>query len=199
MFFFNKAIDDEAILQGIRAGGTQRRLFENKLYEKYYYLVREAQFKHKISTDDAESAYSDAILTVIEHIVEHRFEGRSALKTYLYQIFTNKCVDIIRKNTTNRAEIHQNIVGLEDALLWLPDEAHSVVKKLIVESDIAQLRQHLQTLGDKCREMILAWGEGYSDEEIAQMMAYNTAAVAKTSRQRCLEKLKEKYQKMFDI
>jgi RNA polymerase sigma factor (sigma-70 family) len=199
MFFFNKALKDDSIVQGILAGGTQRRLYENKLYEKFHYLVREAQFKHKISEDDAESAYSDAVLSVIDHIVSRRFEGRSELKTYLYQIFSNKCVDIIRKNTTNKAEVHQNSVGLDDALAWLPDEAQSVVRKLMVESDIAQLRQHLQTLGEKCREMILAWGEGYSDEEIAQMMQYNTAAVAKTSRQRCLEKLKEKYQKTLDI
>ncbi|TAF29715.1 MAG: RNA polymerase sigma factor [Runella slithyformis] len=193
MFSFNKNLKDDAIVQGILAGGTQRRLFENKLYEKFYYLVRDAQFKHKISADDAQSAYSDAILGVIDHVVSGRFEGRSELKTYLFQIFTNKCVDIIRKNTTNKSEVHQNSVGLEDALAWLPDEAQSVVRKLIAESEVEQLRKHLRQLGEKCREMIMAWGEGYSDDEIAQMMAYNTAAVAKTSRQRCLEKLKEKY------
>ena len=84
-------------------------------------------------------------------------------------------------------------MGLEDALAWLPDETQSTVRKLIVESEIETLQQRLRALGDKCHEMILAWGEGYSDEEIAQTMGYNTAAVAKTSRLRCLEKLKEKY------
>ncbi|MCU0339926.1 MAG: RNA polymerase sigma factor [Spirosomaceae bacterium] len=195
MLFFAKKTSDSDIIHQIRAGGTQRRLYENKLYEKFHYFVREALFKHKISEDEAESAYSDAILGVIDHIVSGRFEGRSELKTYLYQIFTNKCVDIIRKNTTNKAEVHHNSVGLDDALAWLPDEAQSVVRRLIVESEIETLRAHLRTLGDKCREMIMAWGEGYSDEEIAQIMQYNTAAVAKTSRQRCLEKLKEIWKK----
>lgn len=199
MFLFKKTLKDEDILHGIRAGGTQRRLYENKLYEKYHYLVREAQFKHKISDDDAQSAYSDALLTVIEHILLGRFEARSELKTYLYQIFTNKCVDQIRKNTTNKAAPQQNSIGIDDTLAWLPDEAQSVVRKLMVESEVELLRERLRQLGDKCREMILAWGEGYSDEEIAQMMAYNTAAVAKTSRLRCLEKLKEKYQRTLDI
>ena len=193
MFLFNKVLKDDAILQGIRAGNTQRRLYENKLYEKYHYLIKQARFKHKLSEDDAASAYSDAILTVIEHIVIGRFEGHSELKTYLTQIFSNKCVDIIRKNTTNKSEVHHNTIGLEDALDWLPDETQSVVRKLIVESEVEHLRQRLRELGDKCREMILAWGEGFSDEEIAQTMGYNTAAVAKTSRLRCLEKLKEKY------
>ena len=193
MLFFNKSPQDDDILQGIRSGGTQRRLYENKLYEKYHYLIREAQFKHKISNEDAQSVYSDAILSIIEHTLTGRFEGRSELKTYLHQIFMNKCVDIIRKNTTNKAEARQNSVGLDDALAWLPDEGQSAVRKLIVESEVNQLLQRLRTLGEKCREMIMAWGEGYSDEEIAQTMNYNTAAVAKISRLRCLEKLKEQY------
>ncbi|MDF7819744.1 RNA polymerase sigma factor [Runella sp. MFBS21] len=192
MFFFNKTLKDYDILQGIREGDSRRQLYENKLYEKYHYLVREAQFKHKISYDDAQSAYSDAILTVIDHVVNGRFEGRSEVKTYLYQIFTNKCVDAIRKSTTNKAGIHHT-EGLDDALLWIPDESRTIVQKLISENEIAILQQHLRSIGDKCRGIILAWGEGFSDGEIAQQMGYNTAAVAKTSRLRCLEKLKEKY------
>ncbi|WP_028667080.1 RNA polymerase sigma factor [Runella zeae] len=192
MFFFNKTLKDYDILQGIREGDSRRQLYENKLYEKYHYLVREAQFKHKISYDDAESAYSDAILTVIDHVVNGRFEGRSEVKTYLYQIFTNKCVDTIRKNTTNKAGVHHT-EGLEDALLWIPDESRTIVQKLISENEVALLQQHLRSIGEKCRGIILAWGEGFSDGEIAQQMGYNTAAVAKTSRLRCLERLKEKY------
>lgn len=192
MFFFNKTLKDYDILQGIREGDSRRQLYENKLYEKYHYLVREAQFKHKISYDDAQSAYSDAILTVIEHVVNGRFEGRSEVKTYLYQIFTNKCVDTIRKNTTNKAGVHHT-EGLDEALLWIPDESRTIVQKLISENEIAILQQHLLSIGDKCRGIILAWGEGFSDGEIAQQMGYNTAAVAKTSRLRCLERLKEKY------
>ena len=90
MFLFSKVLKDDAILQGIRAGSTQRRLYENKLYEKYHYLIKQVRFKHKISEDDAASAYSDAILIVIENIVTGRFEGHSELKTYLTQIFSNK-------------------------------------------------------------------------------------------------------------
>ncbi|WP_428656192.1 RNA polymerase sigma factor [Runella sp.] len=192
MFLFKKGLKDEDILHGIRAGGTTRRLYENKFYEKYYYLIKQATFKHKISEDDVQSAYSDAVLTVIEHVAAGKFEEKSGLKTYLYQVFMNKCVDTIRKNTTNKSGVHHTI-GLEDALGWLPDESRSVIRQLIAESEMGQLRQHLRQLGDKCRDMILAWGEGYSDEEIAQTMGYNTAAVAKTSRLRCLERLKEKY------
>ncbi len=183
-------------MAGIRSGGTQRRLFENKLYEKYDYLIADGVRKHRLTEDDCASAYSDSVLTLFEHITTGRFEGRSELKTYLYQIFSNKCVDAIRKKTTNRSSVH-DALSLDDTLLQLPDEARSAVQRLIAQSDVDALHRHLRSIGDKCRAMILAWGEGYSDDEIAQTMGYNTAAVAKTSRLRCIEKLRERYRDML--
>ncbi len=187
-----RQLSDAELMAGIRAGGTQRRTFENKLYEKYQYLITDGTRKHRLTEDDCASAYSDAVLTVFEHISSGRFEGRSELKTYLYQIFNNKCVDGIRKKTTNRSSVH-DAFSLDDSLMQLPDETRSVVQQLIAQSDVDKLHQHLRDLGEKCRTMILSWGEGYSDDEIAQTMGYNSAAVAKTSRLRCLEKLRERY------
>ena len=43
--------------------------------------------------------------------------------------------------------------------------------------------------------MIEAWGEGFMDQEIAVEMGYQSAAVVKTSRLRCLEKLRALYRK----
>jgi RNA polymerase sigma-70 factor (ECF subfamily) len=77
--------------------------------------------------------------------------------------------------------------------MQLPDAARTVVQHLISQSDVEDLHRHLNELGDKCRTMIMLWGEGYSDDEIAQTMTYNSAAVAKTSRLRCLDKLRERY------
>ena len=183
---------DAELMAGIRAGGPQRRHYENKLYEKYSYLVDDGIRKHRLAEDDCASAYSDAVMTVFEHIGSGRFEGRSELKTYLYQIFTNKCVDAIRKKTTNRSSVH-DASSLDDSLMQLPDAARSAVQILIAQSDVENLNRQLNEVGDKCRTMILMWGEGYSDDEIAQTMAYNSAAVAKTSRLRCLDKLRERY------
>ncbi len=192
MGLFPRKPTDAELIAGIRAGGNQRRLCENQLYEKYQYLIAEGTRKHRLDEDDCASAYSDAVLTVFEHINNGRFEGRSELKTYLYQIFTNKCVDAIRKKTTNRSSVH-DALSLDDSLMQLPDAARSAVQDLIAQSDVENLHRHLNELGDKCRSMILNWGEGYSDDEIAQMMDYKSAAVAKTSRLRCLDKLREHY------
>ena len=187
-----RQLSDAELVAGIRAGGTQRRLYENKLYQKYQHFITEGTRKHRLTEDDCASAYSDSMLAIFDHISNDRFEGRSELKTYITQIFNNKCVDVIRKKTTNRYSVH-DAYSLDDPMMQLPDESRSIVQMLIAQSDVEKLQRHLQALGDKCRSMILSWGEGYSDDEIAQTMGYNSAAVAKTSRLRCLEKLREQY------
>lgn len=192
MPLFFRHLPDADIVAGLQAGGSARTSVENRLYEKYLHFIREGTRKHRLTQEDCTSAYDDAVLAVIEQVNTGRFLGQSKLETYLYQIFTNKCVDLIRKKTTNREQVH-NAVSIDDSLLQIPDPARSVVQELISQHDTERLHQHLHSLGDKCRQMLLAWGEGYSDEEIAKQMNYNTSSVAKTSRLRCLEKLREAY------
>src|SRR6218665_2114083 len=111
--FFKKS--DFVLVEEIREGGRQGRLAENQLYDRYAYLIRELAWKHKLTEDECSMVYSDALLTVIGHIQTRRFEGRSSLKTYLYQIVNNKCVDLLRKITTNRQQIHRG-EGLDNYL-----------------------------------------------------------------------------------
>ncbi len=198
MLFGKKSISDQVIIEGIKAGGTQRRQHENLLYEKYFYFIREGTKKHRLGEEECSSAYSDAVLLVIDHLLSNRFEGRSELKTYLFQIFSNKCVDQIRKNTTNQSSVN-NGIPIEDLLHPLPDDTRTIVQQLMIDNDIDLLRERLKAIGEKCNEMAMAWGEGYSDAEIAKMMNYNSPSVAKTSRLRCMERLKEMYQKDFKI
>ena len=193
---FSRQLSDADLMVGIKAGGTQRRLYENKLYEKYQYFITDGAHKHRLSEDECASVYSDTILVLFDHISTGQFEGRSGLKTYLFKIFNNKCVDEIRKKTTNRSSVH-DAFSLDDTLMQLPDESRSIVQQLIGQSDVENLHRYLRELGEKCRTMILSWGEGYSDDEIAQAMGYNSPAVAKTSRLRCLEKLRERFREML--
>ncbi|MBE9465731.1 RNA polymerase sigma factor [Dyadobacter subterraneus] len=194
MPFFQKILSDNVLIEGILSKDGSLRSFENRLYEKYAYLIREGVWKHKLSTDECSIAYSDTILTIIENIQNGRFEGRSGLKTYLYQIFNNKCVDLIRKNATNRQQVHKGST-LDDYISILPDDTRSIVQQLIDQYDLEVLHERLRELGEKCRQMLKAWSEGFMDQEIAVEMDYQSAAVVKTSRLRCMEKLREMYLK----
>ena len=191
-FFSRNTQSDEAIISGIIGDSILQRTTENKLYEQYFYFIKDATFKHKISEDEAASLYTDTILAFIENVKNKRFEGKSSLKTYLYQIFSNKCVDFIRKTATNKMSVHET-QPMQDWILAMPDDAKNTLQKLISEHEINILKEKLKLLGEKCQQMLMAWGEDYPDSKIAEELGYQTSNVAKVSRLRCLDKLKELY------
>jgi RNA polymerase sigma-70 factor (ECF subfamily) len=184
--------NDHEIAQNLRLTGIQRRNAEEKLFNKYAYYIKEGMRKYSISEEDAFDAYADTVLAAIETITKGSFENRSSLKTYLYRIFQNKCVDIVRKKTTNKSSIHRTS-SINDMLIEMSDTAKTVIQDLIDKADHKQVRAKLEELGEKCKQLLSLFAEGYSDKEIAVIAEYKTGEVAKTSRIRCLEKLRQLY------
>jgi RNA polymerase sigma factor (sigma-70 family) len=183
---------DRQIIGHLRQNGLDKRKGEEALFSRYSYFIREGMSKQGLSEEEAFNAYSDTVLAAIERISNGTFQGHSSLKTWLYQIFHNKCVDLLRKNATNKNIIHRT-ESISERLLHISDKARSVVQVLIEKSDWNLLKEKLNQLNEDCRKMLLFWADSYSDKEIATMMEYKTADVVKTSRLRCLEKLKRLY------
>ena len=148
--------------------------------------------KYALQEDQAFDAYSDTILHAIDNIRKGHFENRSSLKTYLYRIFVNKCVDLIRKKTTNKESIHQTAV-VTDMLSLIADPAKTVVQQLIEQADWEALNNNIRVLGENCGKLLLMFADGYSDKEIAELIEYKSSDVVKTSRLRCLDKLRQLY------
>jgi RNA polymerase sigma factor (sigma-70 family) len=185
-------LSDDTIVAGILSDGMLQRATENKLYEQFFYFIKDATFKHQLLEDEAGSIYTDTILAFIENVRNGRFEGKSSLKTYLFQIFSNKCVDFLRKTTTNKMSIHDT-QPIENWHLTAPDESKNILQKLISDNEINVLKEKIKLLGEKCRQMLMAWGDGFSDNKIAEELGYQSANVAKVSRLRCMDKLREMY------
>lgn len=183
---------DEEMIRVINENSTARRQAENQLFNQYSYFIREGVSKYSLEQEDAFTAYSDTILQSIDNISSSLFEKRSSLKTYLYKIFNNKCVDLIRKKTTNKRSIHQT-APISEMMNMITDQGKNVIQKLIEKNDFDLLRTRLNELGENCRKLLLFFADGYNDKEIAVFMEYNTADVVKTSRLRCLEKLRGLY------
>ncbi|MDH7461265.1 RNA polymerase sigma factor [Chitinophagaceae bacterium 26-R-25] len=186
------SITDTDIIEGLRRKDNRHVEYENALYLKFAYFIEEGRHKYSVNYEDAFSAYSDAVITVINNVVNANFQERSSLKTYLYQIFHNKCVDQVRKNTTKKNEMHHGFV-LTDALNTMSDTSKTIIQQLIEKTDFDLLRKRLSQIGENCKQMLLLFADGFSDKEIAAMVGFKTAAVAKTSRLRCMEKLRHMY------
>lgn len=183
---------DQEIIEQLRLSGSDRRKSEEQLFNRFAYFIREGITKHALSEDESFDAYSDTILAALQNIKNAQFEARASLKTYLYQIFHNKCVDLLRKRTTNKNSVHRPD-SISERLLLISDSARSIVQKLIDQADWKLLREKLNQLEEKCRQLLLYWGDNYSDREIASLLQYKTADVVKTSRLRCMERLRKLY------
>jgi RNA polymerase sigma factor (sigma-70 family) len=183
---------DQEIIDQLRKGGTDKWRSEEELFNRFSYFVREGMTKHSLSEDESFNAYSDTILAVLDNVRSSHFEARASLKTYLYQIFHNKCVDLLRKRTTNKNSVHRPEL-LSDKFLLLSDSSKSAVQRLIEQADWNRLREKLKELEEKCRLLLMYWGENYSDREICGILQYKTADVVKTSRLRCLDRLRKLY------
>ena len=183
---------DHQIIRLILQGGLDKRKGEEVLFSRYAYFVQEGIRKLGLSEEDAFNAYSDGILVTIDNITGGAFQGNSSLKTYLYRIFRNKCVDLLRKNATNKNSMNRAL-SIDEQLSQVSDKGRSILQVLIEKADWRLLRERLNQLSEDCRKMLLLWGDDFSDKEIAVAMEYKTADVVKTSRLRCLEKLRRLY------
>lgn len=186
------ASDEREIIDSITQSAVDRKKGEERLFTRYAYFIKEATYKYSLSREDSFDLYSDTIIAAIEKIVDGSFQKQSSLKTWLYSIFHNKYVDLIRKKSTNKNSIHHT-QSISDMFLQISDHAKTIIQKLVDKADYDTLRQKLSQIGDNCRQMLLLWADEYTDKEIAALMEYKTPDVVKTSRLRCLDKLKKLY------
>ena len=183
---------DEELIQNLQGNNLLKRKAEDALFKQYIYFIKEGVKKYALQEDEAFDAYSDTVLQAIDNIRKGLFENRSALKTYLYRIFINKCVDLLRKKTTNKNSVHKTAF-ISDMLILIADPAKTVVQQLIERTDMESLKNKLQELGESCRKLLMLFADGFSDREVSVLMEYKSADVVKTSRLRCVDKLRLLY------
>jgi RNA polymerase sigma-70 factor (ECF subfamily) len=183
---------DDEIIRSLKENKLMKRRAEEELFNRHAYFIKEGVSKYSLDQEEAFNAYSDTILQAIDNLISTRFENRSSLKTYLYKIFTNKCVDLLRKKTTNKNRVHQT-ESVSDMLTRISDAAKTVIQQLIEENDFELLKAKLDEIGENCKQLLEMFSEGFNDKEIATFMEYKSADVVKTSRLRCLEKLRRLY------
>ncbi len=180
---------DEEIISGLKEGGSKQQLSETRLNNCFFYFIEEAVRKHRITREDALTAYSEAMLAVIANIRNGKFKGEASLKTYTARIFYFKCVDIINRTPTNLVSL-----PLDDRLQDPQDPLHDMQARMQETFREEQFRRAFEKLGEKCREILRMKVQLFSDKQIAEAVGFNSADVAKASRLRCLNKLKELFQ-----
>ena len=180
---------DELLIAGLLKEGPGRARAEQALFDSCVHYTHKAKSKYSFTEEEVMSAYADAVLSLIKHVRAGSFRGDSKLSTYLFQIFQHKCVDLFRKHTSqkNKAEWVYELPHVSDPI-------RDALGKLIDEEQVSRLKTLLHKLGEKCKRLLLYWGEGYSMEEIASILQFRDAGSAKSRKYKCLQGLKKLYQ-----
>ena len=98
----------------------------------------------------------------------HRFDGRSSLRTWLFKIAHNLCVDRVRRQ--DRAPSSSSLTAMtdEDETIDLPDYRWSP-EDVVLNDELATVVEHaIETMSDKLRTVLLLHDkEDMAYEEIA--------------------------------
>lgn len=164
------------------------------LHEKKMYAVC---FRMCGNYEDAQDCLQEAMLRVYRSI--SGFKGQSSFSTWLYRVTMNTCLDELRRRKTKQTT---SLDGLLDTG-WSPSDdfdtpehhALSGEKSRTIQAMIADLPEDMRSA------VVLRDVEGFSYEEIAEMLSINVGTI-KSRISRGREKLREKIRRnpeLFDL
>lgn len=178
-----KEFSDLEIIDSIRKGGIPKEAAIRHLMGAHGGYISTIRQKLSISEEDARDAFTDALLALMGHVERGSFRGDSKISTYLFRIFYNKSVDLVRKNSTNKVEYGVEIPDL-------PTPGQDILNLLQVREKWKELEGLMERINEKCKKILMDWGFwGYNMEEIAVRNGLKNARSAKNKKYKCMESL----------
>jgi RNA polymerase sigma factor (sigma-70 family) len=177
--------NEAEVIAGLKAGGASREKYTRFLYKQYAGFIIKGQRKYRLSYEEAWDAFTDSVIKLCKQIEDERFSTAGKMGGYLFRIFSNKCVDIVRKNSSLQVEWIDDIPEMQD-------EARNTLRNLIQKEQVSVLSSYMDKLGDTCKQILLdSEYYGYSIEEIAKRIGYKNGPSVSSKKYRCLEQLRK--------
>ena len=170
---------DDQFLEAINGGGTTREAAlrgiysDNELKRKVIHFVRNRQG----NTEDGQDMFHEGIIVLDRNIREAKFRGDAPLKGYLYSICRFLWMNQLRKQA-------HTTQGTETILANEPDEYTPEIT-LITQERKDLLNGLLNRLGERCQRILELWKLSYSMDEIATLLGFSSADMARKAKYRC--------------
>ena len=165
-------------------GGDQQVL--RKIYEKNREPFIKFSRKYNVEKYDALDIYQDAIIVLYENIVSGKITDlKSKVSTYLFAIGKYKIFQMHRDNS--KVEL-TNELFMEDDNIYLDVNLYN--EKLTNRQGL--LNKYYVQLGNRCKEILkLFYYDGYTLDEIIDILSYSDKKVLKSQKSRCMRQLKD--------
>ena len=166
------------------------------IFNQYKLLVYNVALNYLQSVEDAEEITQDVFIQV--HCSLEKFKNNSSLKTWIYRITINKCLDFIKhKNSQKRFFIFGKKSDSEKELNATSDFNHPGIV-LEQKEDAKVLFQVINELTENQKTaFLLSKLDGLSNPEISEIMSLSISSVESLIF-RAKSVLKEKLAKKFE-
>jgi RNA polymerase sigma factor (sigma-70 family) len=130
------------------------------------------------TADDARQVQVDTLVQFVKAAVRRADMAiEQDLEHYLLGIAKYIWLGKLRKDKTIRKTNEYNET--------LAESSQTVEDNMITAERYSQLSKVLSQLGEKCRSVLMLWGNGYTMTEIAKQMNYKSEKMAKKKKYEC--------------
>lgn len=167
--------------------GSQKAL--QYLYKLHYGMIENLIRKNNGSDEDAQEIYQEAMLVVYDKLQKPDFKLSCSLKTYIYSVCRNMWMYQLRKTEQNQARF-------SDFEQFIPVEEDIAGENPEYEAILGEV---MNLIDDKCRQLLeLFYYHSLSLEIIAEKLGYNNSNTAKSKKNKCMDKAREKAKELVD-
>jgi len=177
-------INIESLFLEIRKGRVERDRMISLLYydDILRNKIRGMLYKKGGVSDDFDMIFNSTIMQFTKTIIKNKdFQLTSSLDSYIVGIAKHIWYNEVRKIKNNRFE---NIEKTSEF------SHNSTPESLLIDFNKKELiKKLLLNVGNKCREILMYWANGYRMKEIAGLMGYKSEGMAKKKKYVCLKEL----------
>lgn len=176
-----KLYSDEQLI-GLLASTESRRVDTalTQLHRQHRDMVFRLVRQNSGTLQDAEEVFDDVMVGLWGAVRAGRYQPTARLKTYLYQVARNLWFRRLRDAGRG--------IRLTDTESFDGDPVAGVDEAYEQNEAIDAYWAKLQAIGETCYNVVRAFSEGYTMQEIADRFGLGTANNAKTIKYNCLKK-----------
>lgn len=146
-----------------------------ELYDQHARMVYNLCLNHLRNADEAAEATQDVFVKVHEKLVD--FKADSSLRTWIYRITINTCLDRIKAAKRKKRSFFGISLSSDEGTVEVPVFDHPGVR-LEEKEQVERVFRAIDQLPENQRTAILLKGtEGMSQEEVAEAMGLSAKAV----------------------
>lgn len=169
-------MDDHQLIRLLQQQDEQaQRYFLNRFQEPVFRLA----LKLVLDTRDAEDATQESLMDALVHITD--FHEDASLKTWVYRIATNRCLQLIRaKKRKKRFAVLRSLFISDDSDEPLPiEDTSSNINRIVESKELSEiLKSSLKTLPESQRMAFsLVYLSELSYQETADVLETSVKAI----------------------